>query len=128
MAGGYVKLGNLFVYKIAIELCDYGWDMYEKLDWRDKKIMGDQFITAVDSNAANIAEGYGRYHYLDRIKFYYNARASLMESKHWSYLLFKRKKIDKETFDQFIKRAEQANFELNKFIKTSYTSKDEISK
>lgn len=59
--------------------------------------MGDQLIRVIDSHAANIAEGYGRYHYLDRIKFYYNARASLLESKHWLYLFLKRKKSQKET-------------------------------
>lgn len=28
--------------------------------------MGDQFITAADSFGANIVEGYGRYHNLDK--------------------------------------------------------------
>ena len=55
--------------------------------------MGDQFIEAVDSVGANIAEGYGRFHYLDRIKFYYNSRASLIEcNEHWIELLKERKK------------------------------------
>ncbi|MDD2656840.1 MAG: four helix bundle protein [Patescibacteria group bacterium] len=124
--GGYIKLGKLFVYKISIELCDMGWKIYELLDWKDRKILGDQFIRAVDSNAANIAEGYGRYHYLDRIKFYYNARASLLESKHWTLLLYKRKKIDEERYNEFLKLAEQVSFELNKFIKTSYNSKKTV--
>lgn len=34
---------------------------------------------------ANIAEGFGRYHYLDKAKFYLNARGSLYELK--SHLL-----------------------------------------
>jgi len=123
MAEGYIKLGDLFVYKISLELCDLGWQIYEPMDWRIKKIMGDQFIESTDSNAANIAEGYGRYHYLDRIKFYYNARASLLEAKHWILLLYKRKKITKEQFDEFITRAEQVGYELNKFIKQTYNSK-----
>jgi four helix bundle protein len=43
-------------------------------------IIGSQFITAINSIGANIAEGYGRFHYLDKNKFMYNARGSLMEN------------------------------------------------
>jgi len=42
--------------------------------------MGDQFIRSIDSITANIAEGFGRFHFLDRRKFYYNARGSLLEA------------------------------------------------
>lgn len=128
MSEGYIKLKDLFVYKISLELCDIGWEIYENLDWRDKKIMGDQFIRATDSNAANIVEGYGRYHYLDKIKFYYNARASLLESKHWSYLPHKRKIITKEMFGKFLKQAEHVHYHLNKWINTTYKNKDKFGK
>ncbi|MBT5338494.1 four helix bundle protein, partial [Candidatus Falkowbacteria bacterium] len=93
MESKYIPIEDVFVYKISLELCDLGWQLYEFLSWQDRKILGDQFIRSVDSNAANIVEGYGRFHYLDRIKFYYNARASLMESKHWCDLMYKREKI-----------------------------------
>lgn len=119
----YVRLGDLFIYKISLELCDMGWQIYESLNWKQQKIIGDQFITSVDSVAANIAEGYGRYHYLDKIKFYYNARGSLTEAKHWIFLLCKRNIISKETFDTFLTRTEQVHFELNKYIKTTYSAK-----
>lgn len=66
------------------------------MNYENKKIIGSQFIRAIDSVGANIAEGYGRYHYLDRIKFYYNSRASLFESKHWVLLLKERKIINNE--------------------------------
>ena len=44
-----------------------------------------QIKRAVLSVPANIAEGFGRYHYLDKAKFYLNARGSLFELK--SHLL-----------------------------------------
>lgn len=119
----YVKLGDIKAYRLAIELSDMGWEMYEPLHWKDKKIMGDQFIEAVDSHGANIAEGYGRYHYLDRIKFYYNARASLFESKHWAYRLYIRKKISREQWTQFLQKADHCNIVLNQFIASSYATK-----
>jgi four helix bundle protein len=41
--------------------------------------LGDQFIRAARSSTANIAEGYGRYHYLDNAKFCSNSRGSCWE-------------------------------------------------
>ena len=114
MGGDYVKLGDLFVYKISLELSDEAWNVYKYLNWQEKKIMGDQFVRSVDSVGANIAEGYGRYHYLDKIKFYYNSRGSLLEVKHWAYRLHKREKIVKEEFVDFIKLADNVHFHLNK--------------
>ena len=123
MNQSYIKLEDLFIYKISIELCDMGWTIYIELDWQNKKIIGDQFITSVDSNAANIAEGYGRYHYLDKVKFFYNARASLFEAKHWINLMYKRKIINETKFNEFINRCRQVHYELNKFIKSQKIQK-----
>lgn len=41
--------------------------------------LGDQMLRAARSTTANIAEGYGRFHYLDNAKFCSNARGSCCE-------------------------------------------------
>jgi len=41
--------------------------------------LGDQALRAARSTTANIAEGYGRFHYLDNAKFCSNARGSCWE-------------------------------------------------
>jgi four helix bundle protein len=47
---------------------------------RDEKYrLGGQLIEAARSVTANIAEGYGRFHYLDNAKFCSNARGSCCE-------------------------------------------------
>ena len=85
----FIDLKDLEVYQLARELSRHAWQVYEKLQWIDKQLMGNQFITAIDSVGANIAEGYRRYHCLDKIKFYYTSRASLSEGcHHWLELLF----------------------------------------
>lgn len=120
----HIKLQDLEVYKLAIELSDKAWELYDSLSWQDKKIMGDQFIESTDSVGANIAEGYARYHYLDRIKFYYNARASLSEScDHWLMLLYKRKKIKKENHDISKQLSEKLLIKINNFIDLNYRLK-----
>lgn len=41
--------------------------------------LGDQIMRAARSTTANIAEGYGRFHYLDNAKFCSNSRGSCWE-------------------------------------------------
>jgi len=41
--------------------------------------LGDQLLRAARSTTANIAEGYGRFHFLDNAKFCSNARGSCWE-------------------------------------------------
>ena len=121
----YILLKELDVYKLARELSRIAWEIYETLDWRDKKIMGDQFIESVDSVGANIAEGYNRYHYLDKIRFYYNSRGSLSEAcKHWLELLYERKKISRKQFESMRGLEEKLSIKLNNFINSTYKSKN----
>jgi four helix bundle protein len=120
----YIKLQDLEVYKLAWELSRIGWDIYQIMSWQDKKIMGDQFITATDSFGANFTEGYKRFHYLDKIKFYYNARASLSEAcEYWLEILLERGKIQKEDYAKYKKIAASASVKLQKIINSNYEAK-----
>lgn len=96
MATEYLSLEKLEVYKLARELSSLAWEVYGAFDWKMRKIIGDQFIECTDSIGANVAEGYGRFHYLDKVKFYYNARGSLLESRHWFDILLERKLTNSE--------------------------------
>ncbi len=110
------RLNDLNVYKKSIYLSKNAWKLYTSLPMDIQIVTGKQFIRAVDSIGANIAEGFGRYHYKDSLKFYYNARGSLWESKHWIYLLFKRGFVNKDTFDNFIADIDILGKQLNNFI------------
>ena len=123
MSKEYIPLNKLDIYILARKLSSIAWSIYDVMDWRIKKIMGDQFIESTDSVGANIAEGYGRYHFLDRIKFYYNARASLSETRHWYELLLERKIINNDE-GEFLKQCSNLHIALNQFINSNYKSKD----
>jgi four helix bundle protein len=49
------------------------------LPCEEKYRLGDQMLRSARSITANIAEGYGRFHYLDNSKFCSNARGSCHE-------------------------------------------------
>ncbi len=123
MSKKHIDLEDLEIYKEALCIGDFCWELYEPLDWKIKKIMGDQFITAVDSIAANIAEGYGRFHYLDRIKFYYNARASLLEVLLWAELLNRRGFLKNENYEKLVGDLKELKKSLNAYISSLYRAK-----
>lgn len=120
----YITLGNLQVYQLSRQLSRQAWTVYKNMDWQIKKVIGDQFIRATDSIGVNIAEGYGRYHYLDKIKFYYNARASHYEAiAHWLDLLFERLLIEKKDYLSILKISSELAPKLNGFISSTYNAK-----
>jgi four helix bundle protein len=114
----YIPLKELKVYQLARQLSTKAWQIYSKMGFEDKKHIGDQFIRSVDSVGANIAEGYHRFHYLDKCRFYYNSRASLAEAmEHWAELLLERGKISQECFNEFAIIYKDIQVRLNNFIK-----------
>lgn len=124
---GYIKLEDLEVYKLARELSRMGWEIYSKLNWQNRKIIGDQFIESIDSVGANIAESYGRFHYLDRIRFLYNSRGSLFESiNHWLGLLLERGIVSNEEFQEMKMISDKLSLKLNNYIQSIYHAKKEL--
>ena len=80
----YMKLTDVDAYKTAFHLSNYVWKIVITWDWFSKKTIGAQFVEAVDSISANIAEGFGRYHKKDKVKFYRYSQASQKESLDWN--------------------------------------------
>lgn len=80
----YLKLNDIEAYKIAFKLSNSVWDIVLRWDYFAKDTVGKQFIRAVDSISANLAEGFGRYSKKDKIKFYRYSFGSLYESLDWN--------------------------------------------
>lgn len=118
-----MELSDLEVYKLAREISKESWEIYEELDWRDKKTMGDQYISAIDSIGANVAEGFGRFHYLDKNKFNYNARGSLFEALHRLDLLIERKKVDPVKGNELKIKLNRLAVKINNYISSTRNQK-----
>jgi four helix bundle protein len=116
----YIELKNLEVYQLSRKLSSIAWNIFCRMNFEDKKHIGDQFLRSVDSIGANIAEGYGRYHYLDKVRFYYNSRASHFEAfGHWLELMEERNKISEAEFNSISDTALTLQIKLNNFIATT---------
>ncbi|MFH1089101.1 MAG: four helix bundle protein [Candidatus Uhrbacteria bacterium] len=114
-----MELRDLEVYQIARDISREAWVIYEQMDWQERKIIGNQWITSIDSIGANVAEGFGRYHYLDKNRFNYNARGSLLEAIHWIELLKERNKISNRELESLKPKIELLHFKLNNYINST---------
>ena len=78
-----LKFEDLEVLKAAEEVADETWGFVLKWGSFARDSVGNQMVRSADSIGANISEAYGRYHYGEKLQFFYFARGSLFETKYW---------------------------------------------
>ena len=71
---------GLEFYRDSLSLVKMAYALIESLPDAERYNLASQLRRAVVSVPLNIAEGYGRYHYPDRLRFFYIARGSLSET------------------------------------------------
>jgi four helix bundle protein len=79
----YLKINDIEAYNIGFVFSNKVWDLVITWLYLAQKTIGALFIDAVDSISANIAEGFGRHHKKDKIKFYHYSRGSVPECVDW---------------------------------------------
>ena len=71
---------DLKAWQLARKLMIECHEVASSLPAHEKFDLASQIRRSSKSVMANLAEGYGRYHYLDSLRFYYFARGSLDET------------------------------------------------
>jgi len=112
----YLKLSDIKSYKQAFLLANKVWVIVVKWDYFAKTTIGVQFVNAVDSVSANIAEGFGRYSKKDKVRFYRMAYASLIEALDWNQKAFARKLVNKEDYILILDELKRLPKEINHLI------------
>jgi four helix bundle protein len=82
----------------------------------EKYNLNIQIRKSAVSTTANIAEGYGRFHYKEGIQFYRISRGSLYELKDHLLSCYDFKYISKELYEEGIGLIERAKRTLNGYI------------
>ncbi|SRR5258706_5840375 len=113
----YLQLNDIDCYKRSLSLSNYVWNIVVDWKWFEKQTVGVQFVTAIDSIPANIAEGFGRYGKKDKCKFYYYAFGSLKESLDWNQKSKIRKLFTKEQYDYILNELQILPIEIHNLIR-----------
>ena len=74
------RFEELRFYQAAMLLLKAAYKLAEQLPKYEEYNLASQLRRAALSIVLNIAEGYGRYHFLDKVRFFYYARGSLYET------------------------------------------------
>jgi len=83
MENTYLSIDKIYAYNRSFDLSNKIWDIVNNWESFAKFTIGKQLVNSADSISANIAEGFGRYHKKDKIKFYRYSNGSLLESIDW---------------------------------------------
>lgn len=113
-----MKLDDLKVYQLAMEIGDEIYFKVNEWDSFQKWTTGKQLVEAADSIAANISEGYGRYFYKENRQFQYYSRGSQSETITWLTKAKNRKLISDIEFDNFMIKLEELGKRHNNYIKS----------
>lgn len=110
------RFEDLEIYKAALTIAKEVYELSKAFPKDETFGMRDQIRRAVASIGANIAEGFGRYHFKDKLLFMYNARGSLYEVKHFLYLAVEVGYLNKESILDLNRRLDDLAVRLANFI------------
>jgi len=96
----FLALKDIDAYKRSLHLSNEIWTLVRKWDYFSRDTIGKQFVRAMDSVSANIAEGFGRYHKKDKILFYRYAYGSVHESMDWTLKSHMRRLLTEEEYSK----------------------------
>ena len=121
MNGGYfmnyLKITDIEAYNIGFNLSNKVWDIVLCWSYLAQKTIGAQFVDASDCISANVAEGFGRYHKKDKIKFYYYSRGSVLECVDWLEKSLYRNLVTQDHYKELRTELEKLPKAINSLIK-----------
>ena len=116
------RLGDVEAYRVSFSLSNKVWEAVVTWSQLAQSTVGTQFIRAVDSVSANLAEGFGRHGKKDKIKFYRIARGSLMEALDWNEKAKVRQLLTPEQYAHIFAQLQLLPKSINTLIKYTNNS------
>ncbi len=120
-------LEDFKTYHKAMVVGEKVWEVVVKWNYFEKDTVGKQLVRAVDSIAANLSEGLGRYHYKEIKNFSYYSRGSLFETKTWLSKANNRKLIDSNIYKQLMDELDVIGKMINNYINSLGEKNSEVN-
>ena len=110
---------DLNTWKASHNLVLYIYKLSEKFPSSEKFSLTSQIQRAAVSITSNIAEGFGRHSYKEKVQFYYLAHSSLTEVKNQLIISRDLKYINENNFNEALEKLILSQRLLQGLIKTS---------
>ena len=110
------RFEDLTCWKKARELRKLLYQLADDLPQYEQFKLASQIRSAASSITANIAEGYGRFNFQEKIYFASIARASTLESEDHLYTCLDARYIDQLKFDLLYRACEEVSIAINGYI------------
>ncbi|MDI6740362.1 MAG: four helix bundle protein [Candidatus Edwardsbacteria bacterium] len=107
---------DLEIYQLALDLAEWVYQGTINFPKEEQYSLTSQVRRSSNSIGANIAEGWGRYTYKERIHFCIIARGSLAETKHHLIFSHRMKYISDEMLDIYFAKHKNLSVKLNNYI------------
>lgn len=129
MAGSNQKrtarsFSDLIVWQKSHQLMLDGYKFAELLPKEEKYGRASQLKRSLSSTSANIAEGFGRYHFQENIQFCRQARGSLAETANHIIAAKDLRQAPPDQCNKLLDQCEEVRILLNSYIRGIKNSKD----
>ncbi len=113
------KFTDLKVWQEGHRLVILVYRITRRFPKEERYSLVDQMRRAVSSITANVAEGFGRRSYKEKLQFYYQAQGSLVELKNFVYVARDVEYTDAEITDEVMNLADSVHGLLQGLIRST---------
>ncbi len=112
------KLDDLQVYRLSLEIGESIWRIVARWSYFERDTIGKQLVRAADSIAANLSEGYGRFHYKENKQFCYYCRGSIFETVTWINKARRRGLVSEDEYIDILQKLRSLTIKVNRYIQS----------
>jgi four helix bundle protein len=118
------RFEDLKVWQLANKLSSEVSELVKTFPTYEKYDLISQMRRSARSIPSDISEGFGRYHFNDKLTFYERGRASLGELKNHFKEALEHRYIDEVIYDKYSVKMNEIGFLINRLIRNVRIARD----